>query len=406
MQPGKLGVSAWCLVSNALLTVSLLAPSSRAQAVQPVVETPQQVNDRIRSMSDMARALPHDYIIGSGDVLSIAVFDVPELSRDVRVSQTGSIGIPLVPVRLHVAGLTESQAEQKIAEVLEANGLVTNPQVGIEVKERKSKPITVVGAVGHPLVYQADRPITILEVLAEAGGIANDASDTIIVTRTALAPDSASDSSEPPSIGPEQPLPPASQDSSSADRPLTSPGPAPGLPSNEHPAQKSAPQTTPPINGLPAPPPPPPNTLTLNLDQLVETGDATNNILLQAGDIVTVPHAGVIYVLGAVGKPGGFVASGDRTQFTTLKLLALAGGLNRTAKSDHAVILRKDTLGQQHEVVVNLKKVVNREAEDLPLQASDILYVPDSASKQALLRALEFGVALGSGVALYRIAYR
>ena len=93
-----------------------------------------------------------------------------ELSRDVRVSQTGTIGLPLMPVRLHVKGLTETQAEQKIAEVLQANGLVTHPEVSVAVKERKSKPITVVGAVPHPMVYQAERPITLLEVLAEAGG--------------------------------------------------------------------------------------------------------------------------------------------------------------------------------------------------------------------------------------------
>lgn len=412
MQPDKLGVSVWCFVSNALLIALLLAPSSRAQTLpetgQPVLETPQQVNDRIRSMSDSARGMPHDYIIGSGDVLGISVFDVPELSREVRVSQTGSIGIPLVPVRLHVAGLTESQTEQKIAEVLEANGLVTSAQVGVEVKERKSKPITVVGAVTHPLVYQADRSVTLLEVLAEAGGIANDAGDTIIVTRTAQAADSHSDPSEPPAIGPEQPLPPAAQHPTSA-QPLTSAAPAPA--SSDPPAQtqgSAAPQAVSPTpaNVLPPPLPPPPNTITINLNQLMETGDASNNILLQAGDIVTVPHAGIVYVLGAVGKPGGFVAAGDRTQLTTLKILALAGGLNRTAKSDHAVIIRKDSLGQQHEVTVNLKKVVERQAEDLPLQPSDILYVPDSATKQALLRALEFGVALGSGVALYRVAYR
>jgi polysaccharide biosynthesis/export protein len=406
MQPDKLGVSVWCFILNALLTLLLLAPSSRAQAV---LQTPQQVNERIRSMSDTARALPHDYIIGSGDVLSISVFDVPELSRDVRVSQTGSIGIPLVPVRLHVAGLTESQTEEKIAEVLEANGLVTNAQVGVAVKERKSKPITVVGAVPHPLVYQADRPVTLLEVLAEAGGIANDAGDTIIVTRTALTPDSSSDSSEPPAIGPEQPLLPARQNAASPSHPLTSADAATGSPANDSPAQKSAaPQaaSSTATNGLPAPSPPPPNTITINLNQLMETGDATNNIVLQAGDIVTVPHAGIVYVLGAVGKPGGFVVAGDRTQLTTLKILALAGGLNRTAKSDRAVIIRKDSLGQQHEVTVNLKKVVTRQAEDLPLQPSDILYVPDSATKQALLRAAEFGVALGSGIALYRVAYR
>jgi hypothetical protein len=54
---------------------------------------------------------------------------------------------------------------------------------------------------------------------------------------------------------------------------------------------------------------------------------------------------------------------------------------------------------------VDLKKVLNRKAEDLQLQPSDILYVPESGAKQALLRTIEFGIALGSGVALYRIAY-
>jgi polysaccharide export outer membrane protein len=90
---------------------------------------------------------------------------------------------------------------------------------------------------------------------------------------------------------------------------------------------------------------------------------------------------------------------------TTLKVLALAGGLNNTAKSDHAVIVRKDAQGQQHQVDVDLKKVMKRESEDVQLQPSDILYVPNSAGRQAMLRALEFGIALGSGVALYRVAY-
>ncbi len=104
-------------------------------------------------------------------------------------------------------------------------------------------------------------------------------------------------------------------------------------------------------------------------------------------------------------KPGGFVLANDRGQLTTLKILALAGGLSPTAKSDHAVIVRKDNQGQQHEVAVDLKKVMQRQSEDLQLQPSDILYVPNSASRQAMVRALEFGIALGSGVALYRVAY-
>jgi len=355
----------------------VLAPPSRAQ--QAVLETPQQTNDRIRALSSTARMSPHDYVIGNGDVIDIEVFDVKELSREVRVSQTGSIGIPLVPVRLHVGGLTEVQTEQKITEVLEAHGLVSNPQVSVSVKERKSKPITVVGAVQHAMVYQADRPVTILEVLAEAGGIANDAGDTVIVTRPSQEP--PADSSEPPAIGAEDRTPTTTPKES------IQTGPA---------RAESAPNEPPPLS----------NTITINLDELVESGSATNNIILQAGDIVTVPHAGIAYILGAVNKPGGYVMANDRSQMSALKLLALSGGLSRTAKKDRAVIIRKDSQGQQHEVAVDLKKVLERTSEDVRLQASDILYVPDSASKQAMYRALEFGLALGAGVALYRIAYR
>ena len=329
------------------------------------------------------RASPHDYVIGNGDVIDIEVFDVKELSREVRVSQTGSIGIPLVPVRLHVGGLTEVQTEQKIAEVLEANGLVSHPQVSVSVKERKSKPITVVGAVQHAMVYQADRPVTILEVLAEAGGIASDAGDTVIVTRPSQEP--SGDSLEPPSIGPEDPA------AATTPKESTESGAAAEIPPN------------PPVLNEP---PPLSNTITVNLNELVESGSATNNIILKAGDIVTVPHAGIAYILGAVSKPGGYVMANDRSQMSALKLLALSGGLSRTAKKDRAVIIRKDSQGQQHEVAVDLKKVLERTAEDVSLQASDILYVPDSASKQAMYRALEFGLALGAGVALYRIAYR
>ena len=379
MQPGRLAALPCCFATSVLLGMLVLPSPVRAQTV----ETPQQTNDRIRALSSTARASPHDYVIGNGDVIDIEVFDVKELSREVRVSQTGSIGIPLVPVRLHVGGLTEVQTEQKIADVLEANGLVSHPQVSVSVKERKSKPITVVGAVQHAMVYQADRPVTILEVLAEAGGIASDAGDTVIVTRPSQEP--SGDSLEPPSIGPEDPA------AATTPKESTESGAAAEIPSN------------PPVLNEP---PPLSNTITVNLNELVESGSATNNIILKAGDIVTVPHAGIAYILGAVSKPGGYVMANDRSQMSALKLLALSGGLSRTAKKDRAVIIRKDSQGQQHEVAVDLKKVLERTAEDVSLQASDILYVPDSASKQAMYRALEFGLALGAGVALYRIAYR
>src|SRR3989441_9267194 len=329
MQPARLGALVWCHVPTALLVLLVLAPFGTAQ--QAVLETPQQVNDRIRAMSASARVMPHDYVIGNGDLLDVEVFDVKELSREVRVSQTGSIGIPLIPVRLHVAGLTEVQAEQKIAEVLEANGLVSHPEVSVSVKERKSKPITVVGAVGHAMVYQADRQVTLLEVLAEAGRVANDAGDTGIVTRPVK--EQSEDPSEPPLVRPEDP----SAGDSSKDSPppistvTSSPRSAPASTSS------SAPKVVPSTASLNASantaatnePPPLANIITINLNELMESGDAADNIILQAGDIVTVPHAGIVYVLGAVNHAGGFVLANDRSQMTALKILSLAGGLTR-----------------------------------------------------------------------------
>jgi polysaccharide export outer membrane protein len=405
MQPARLGAGTVYLVSITLLGLVVLAPPSRAQAV---LETPQQTNDRIRELSATARMAPHDYVIGNGDMLAIEVFDVKELSREVRVSQTGTIGIPLVPVRLHVSGLTETQAEQKIVEVLEANGLVSHAEVSVTVRERKSKPITVVGAVSHPLVYQADRQVTLLEVLADAGGLSNDAGDEVIITRA--VPQMTFDDNEPTQMDPaggapgkSQPIKPeakpaAPADSASSSSASRTAGEPPELPTPNNSPEKS-------INGANAPSASAADTITINLYQLMEAGNTANNIVLQAGDVVTVPHAGIVYVLGAVGRPGGFVLTNDREQMNTLKILALAGGFTRTAKTDHAVIIRKDAQGQQHEVALDLKKILNRKAEDLQLQPSDILYVPDSGAKQALVRSLEFGVALGTGIALYRLAY-
>jgi polysaccharide export outer membrane protein len=398
MQPAKLGARSWCWVSGILLAVLGLAPCSFAQTV---LETPEQTNERIRSRSTMmVRSTPHDYVIGSGDVLSVAVFEIPELSREVRVSQTGTIGIPLVPVRLRVSGLTEAQAGEKIAEVLEANGLVSHPQVDVAVKERKSKPITIVGAVNHPMVYEADRPVTLVEALAEAGGITVDAGDTVIVTRPEQAAEG--DPSEPPVIGQEdvspvstaQPPAPAGNSAVGGSASQKNALSASSVAGSTPPAETAAPNVPPAIS----------NVITVNLNELLEGGSATSNIALQAGDIVSVPHAGIVYVLGAVGRPGGFVVSNDRTQLSTLKVLALAGGMTHTAKSDRAVIIRKDSQGQQHEVAVDLKRVMKRETEDVQLQPSDILYVPESATKQALVKAAELGVAIGTAAAIFRIA--
>jgi len=417
MQPAKLGAVYGCLLAGAVLAFGLQAP--RADAQSPV-ETQQQANDRIRALSAGTVMASHEYVIGKGDMIGVEVYDVPELTRDLRVSQTGTIGLPLLPVRLYVVGLTETQAQQKISEILAANGLVTHPQVMVSVKDKRSKQITIVGAVARPQVYMADRPLTLVQVLAEAGGILPDAGDTVIVTRAESKNES---SSEPPEIGTEDAVPatnPAPA-SSNAPSPPTNPPPAAdgGATGNSSGAQSTFPgpeiaaQTIPQNANLTPPQiassdvaPPVANTITVNLTELLERGDTQNNIQLQSGDIITVPHAGIVYAFGAVQRPGGFVANNDRAQLSTLKVLALAGGMTRLAKKSQAVIIRKDSLGKQLAIPVDLGKIIARKSEDVRLMPSDILYVPDNATKAALIRAGKFGLAVGTALTIYRIGTR
>jgi polysaccharide biosynthesis/export protein len=409
-------------VALALAQAPNMCAQKPAQTTVPTATqlvTQQETNQRILDLAKNTRMPPHDYIVGRGDLMSVEVFDVPELTREVRVGQTGTIGLPLIPVRLYVVGLTEIQVQQKISEILEANGLVSRPQVMVSVKEKRSKPIVVVGAVAKPMVYQADHPVTLVEVLAEVGGITNDASDTVIVTRQEST--DRITAAEPPEIGPEDAVPatnpsnnpsgvlggePAKEgpkkEESAAQSAQTGPVlPSPQQPETENPVTGAVPPAVSAIAGESALPP---ATITVNLSELLERGDTQNNIALQAGDVVTVPHAGIVYALGAVGRPGGFVAN-DRAQLSTLKILALAGGLTAIAKKDQAVIIRKDSNGKQQEIPVDLAKIVKRETEDVRLMPSDILYVPRSGARAALIRASEIALAVATAVAIYRVTY-
>ena len=389
--------------------VWLVYSSSCAYAQDPtVVGTPEQANERIKALGQApSKPSPHEYIIGNGDLLSISVFDVPELTRDVRVSRAGTIAIPLVPTRLHIAGFSEIQARQVIADMLQANGLVSHPQVEVTVREHRSRPITIVGAVGHPMVYEADRDVTLLEVLATAGGIANDAGDTIIVTRQRAAlfipianPEAIVESAPGTASSATEATPPATTTDVN-EPPLSATSPAfPSATQMEQAPSGAADSGSQTQTSAPAS-----NIISINLNELLEKGDMQNNIPLQPGDVVTVPHAGIVYVLGAVTRPGGFVLANDRTPMTTLKILALAGGQTRYAKLDHAVIVRKDNQGKQTATEVDLKKIIHLQEEDLPMRASDILYIPDSKTKMALYQTLQLAVAVATAAALYRVQY-
>ena len=166
-----------------ILSIALVLASAPPGFSQQKLDTGQDVNARIRMLAEAKNVKQGDYVIGAGDLLHIEVFDEPELSREIRVGESGYISIPLLPVRVRAGGLTAFQLEEKLAEMLQANGLVSHPQVSVALKEQHSQPITVVGAVKTPLVYQAVRPTTLLEIISLAGGIQDDAGNNVIVTR-------------------------------------------------------------------------------------------------------------------------------------------------------------------------------------------------------------------------------
>src|ERR1700679_1560018 len=176
-------VSGWLKSLPVILLPVLILGGSQAVYSQTKTETPQQTNAKIQELATLARTQPHEVAVGSGDMLHVEVFDVPELSRDLRVSDTGEISYPLIPGRIRAAGLTPYQLEQKIAQLLIENGLVSHPQVSVFVREQNSQPVSIVGAVLKPGVIQLVRPTTLLELLADSGGIVDDAGSYAIITR-------------------------------------------------------------------------------------------------------------------------------------------------------------------------------------------------------------------------------
>src|SRR5271154_4725930 len=298
---------------------------------QQKTETPQQTNEKIQELAAQERTKVHDVAVGTGDLLHIEVFDVPELSRDVRVGDAGDISYPLIPSKIAAAGLTPFQLEQKMEQLLMENGLVTHPQVSVFVKEQNSQPVSVVGAVIKPMVYQVIRPTTLLEILAGAGGISDDAGSVVIVTRS---PDGPAARNAAALIGARangSGSVNTSAGASSADDPL---------------AQN-------------------PQIITILLQNLLESGDSAYNILVYGGDVVSVPRAGIVYVTGAgVAQPGGYVLQSHGEQITVLKAVALAHGLTGFAKADDAVIFRTNpATGQRDQIPVRIKEIEDQKTQ-------------------------------------------
>ena len=340
-----------CLALVCLFT----APPSRAQGTeeQPSSQASQAVPTPTSNAGAMAGKAPGNsdqpsanlvdpnYILGPEDVIDIDVFNVPELSKSVRVANDGQVSLPLIG-RVQAAGLTADQLGQELAEKWGENYL-QDPKVTIFVKEFKAKPVSVIGAVEKPGLYPLTGQRTLIEMLSMAGGFGkkntSPAGRTVVITRKSGFKDLQ---------------------------------PTEGM----H------------VRG--------PDQIEVDLNRLLYTRDESLNIEIKPLDIISVSKADVVYVTGAVKRPGGFVLE-DRPTMTVLQAIAMAEGFTGTAAKGSARILRTEQDGSKTEVPVDLGKILKGRAADTILAANDILFVPDSKKRIAGQRATDATITTFSG---------
>jgi len=286
------------------------------------------------------------YLLGPGDQLQISDPEWTEAAnKPVRVDGDGDIDVPLAG-RVHVSGMTVKQTQQELDKVLST--YIRRPQVIVDVAEVRSQPVSILGAVNTPGVHQVQGHKTLLEMLASAGGIRQDAGYSVRITREL----------EWGCI----PLPSAHLD-----------------PSGQFTIAE------------------------LNLKKIMEAKTPEENIQIYPHDVISVPKAEMIYVIGEVRRSGGFVL-GEHQSMSVLQALSLAEGLNAGADPRHAKILRlKADADQRVEMPVDVKDALNGKKPDVPLQGEDILFIPGSTGKKVALRTLEAAIQTGTGLAIWRM---
>lgn len=324
----------------------------RAQNATPAAGSATPVAPATVSQSKSKLQLPadstfgDDYHIGPEDVLSIKVFDVKDLDETVRVSNNGTISVPLLG-RLVASGLTPHQLRKKLEKAY-GKTYLQNPQVSVFVKQFHAQPISVIGAVEKPGMYQITGPRTLIDAIAMAGGLSNQNATppgkTLYVTREG------------------------------------------GF---EHLHLVSGMEKV------------SPDKLAINIQDLLYTRATGLNIFIKPHDIIAVSKASVIYVVGGgVRKPGGF-ALNNRDQVNVIQALAMAEGLAPDASKKRARIIHTNSDGSRVTTPINIAAILKEKAPDPNLEANDILYIPLSGKKAAFRKSTETIVQTVSGILVY-----
>jgi polysaccharide export outer membrane protein len=289
-------------------------------------------------------AVPTTYILGPDDVITLSVHNLDEVSgKPTRIDRLGDINIDLAG-QIHAAGLTSHQLEAEIEAHLKNQ--LNDPRVIVSITDFRSQPVSILGEVGSPGVHQLEGRKTLFEMLSLAGGLRTDSGSTVEITRDLKWG--------------RIPLPNAHDDST---------------------GQYSIASVT--------------------VKSIMNGSNPAENILVKPEDTITVPKADLIYVIGSVHKPGGFVLGQDET-LSTLQVLSLAEGLDKLAAADKARVMRTvQGNPNRSEIPINLKKLLAGKIPDFQLKSNDILFVPNSATKTALARTAEAAITIGTGLAIY-----
>jgi len=121
------------------------------------------------------------YLVGSGDILRITVYDNDDLKTVVRVNDSGTIIMPLIG-RVKVADMTISGISDEIAGKL-ADGYIVNPQVNVFIEEFRSKKVVILGNVVRPGLFELSGPISLLELISKVGGLTSEAGNNATIKR-------------------------------------------------------------------------------------------------------------------------------------------------------------------------------------------------------------------------------
>lgn len=284
--------------------------------------------------------LEADSIISPDDMLDVYVLDAPEFSHQYRVSPAGTVAVPLVRQPVKAAGLTVSEFSESLARQLRDSGMVSNPHITVSITSSRLKSVAVTGAVRMPQIYPVFGHTTLLDILSQAQGLSGDAGHRAIISRGEIG-------------------------------------------ARMNPGE--------------------PTVQTVDLKKLMDSGDPKLNINIYPGDRVTIPRGGVIYVVGAVHKPGGFTIQSADDGISVLQAIALAEDVKPTAVKNKTTIIRVDPAAPEgrKQIAINLDSILAGKAPDTALRADDILFVPDSAAKKAFIRGMEAAVQTATGLAIY-----